>query len=477
MKKLHTLILGTALLTHCAAHAMAASEDNSIGFAEAWLKIAADNDTLAAARENLIQAEQKRDAAKDMYFPEIELSANYIYLDKEVTLSPHDILESMPAGDRLTPLINGLGQSYGLTAAAMNSTFTSTIAERQNRSSAIHGYYPIYAGGRIEAAQDIAAGQEGEATEKLAMTRQEQFETLAKYYFGVVLAKQVYETRQEVEVGLRKHRDHAVLLEEQGQIARVERLQAEAAYDKARVERRKAASELDIAGVALTRMLKSSESVVTRDNLFLNDTLPPLSSFIAKTLAHSPGLGILKAKQEQAAGLIAVEEGKYLPTVAVFGNYNIYEEDDLANKLLPDWVVGVGIKVPLFERSGRAGNLGAAKSMARQLTSLQLQAKSDLSVLAEKTYRQAEQAVEEYTGLGSSLELAEETVNLRIKAFAQGLSTSLDVVDAELFLAGVKTQRAAAGYNYVLALAKLLAVSGEAEDLFLYQNTQAIEVR
>lgn len=471
------LILATGLFIHGAVPAVAAAGGNTIGFAEAWQIIAAQNDTLAAARENLKQAGQKRDAARDMYLPEIELSANYLYLDDEVTLSPADILPSMPAGDRLAPVISGLGRSYGLSAAATNSALTSTIAERENRSSAIRGSWPIYAGGRIDAAQDIAAGQETEAGQKLEMTRQERFETLAHYYFGAVLAKRVFETRSEVEEGLRKHRDHSILLEEQGQIARVERLQAEAAYDKAGVDRRKAGRELEIAGVALARLLKSAEPVEPADPLFQNDAMPPLSAVIDKTLAHHPGLGILQAKQEQAAGLIAVEKGKYLPTVAVFGNYNLFEEDDLANRLLPDWVVGIGIKMPLLERSGRAGNLGAAKSMVRQLESLRLQTTSDLSVLVERTYRQAEQATEEYRGLGSSLELAEETVRLRVKAFDQGLSTSLDVVDAELFLAGVKTQRAAAAYNYVLALAKLLAVSGEVENFFLYQNSQAIEVR
>jgi outer membrane protein TolC len=211
--------------------------------------------------------------------------------------------------------------------------------------------------------------------------------------------------------------------------------------------------------------------------LFINNSIPSLESFIDKTITHHPGLGILDSKKEQAVGLIKVEKGKYLPTAALFGNYSLYEEDDLASKLTPDWLVGVGVKIPLFERSGRSGKLAAAKSMVKQIESLQLQTRSDLSVLVEKTYRQANQALEEYIGLGSSLELAEETVNLRVKAFSQGLSTSLDVVDAELFLAGVRAQRSVAGYNYVTALARLLATSGEIDDFFLYQTEQGIEVQ
>lgn len=53
------------------------------------------------------------------------------------------------------------------------------------------------------------------------MEQQARFEDLSKYYFSVVLAKEVLATRQAVEQGLKKHRDFAIKLEEQGQIARV----------------------------------------------------------------------------------------------------------------------------------------------------------------------------------------------------------------------------------------------------------------
>ncbi|MEH6532975.1 MAG: TolC family protein, partial [Photobacterium frigidiphilum] len=97
--------------------------------------------------------------------------------------------------------------------------------------------------------------------------------------------------------------------------------------------------------------------------------------------------------------------------------------------------------------------------------------------LVEKTYREANQSLEEYNGLKSSLALAEENVRLREKAFSQGLSTSLDVVDAEMYLAGVKTQRLAAAYQYVISLSRLLAVSGEMNSFNQYQQYQGLEVK
>lgn len=143
------------------------------------------------------------------------------------------------------------------------------------------------------------------------MKQQAKFEDLAKFYFGVAMTQQVLQTRIDVEQGLKKHFEHAVKLEQQGQIAKVERLQAEASYDKARVERQKAARDMEIAQVALTKLLKMDIPAVPSTPLFTNTSLPPMSAFIDKTLAGYPGLQILDAKKKQANGLIDAEKGKY----------------------------------------------------------------------------------------------------------------------------------------------------------------------
>jgi len=184
-------------------------------------------------------AEYKQDAAKSLYFPEIDLSASYIYLDDQVELSPDDVLDSMDAGDQVKSILGSLAGSVGLSPSQLNSELTSTIAGRDSVSSLLKAAWLVYTGGRITAAQNIAAGQLNEARYNFELQFNIQFENLIRYYFGAVLAKHVYGTRLSVEKGLTKHRDHAVLLEKQGQIAKVERMRAEASLDKAIVERKK----------------------------------------------------------------------------------------------------------------------------------------------------------------------------------------------------------------------------------------------
>jgi len=348
---------------------------------------------------------------------------------------------------------------------------TSTIAERDMFNSSIRALWPIYTGGRITAAHDYAAGRSDQAVAQLKMETQARYEDLSKYYYSVVLAKEVIRTRQSVERGLIQHRDFSIKLEQQGQIAKVERLQAEASLAKAVVDRKKSEKDLDITTSALTEILNQTDQVVPQSLLFINHSLPLLSAFTEQTLLTYPGLDILNAKQKQAASSIKAEKGKYYPEVYLYGDYVVYEDDSLASELAPDWFVGIGVNVPLFDNSGRSERVQAAHSSALRVRYLYQQAKQDLTVLVKKTYFEAQQAIEEAQGLDASLALAEENLKLRKKAFNQGLSSSIDVVDAELFFASIKIQQQVAKFNYIIALNKLLALSSEMSTFTQYELT------
>ncbi|PSW20704.1 TolC family protein [Photobacterium sanctipauli] len=451
---------------HLPEQSTAYKAQQSVSFLDAWHAVVGSNDGLAAERANVERYRHMQDAAKDLYLPKVTASAKYTRLDKPVEIKPSDLFDSMAVSDRLN-----------LNLSSLDPLFTSQLTERDVFTSSIRAVWPIFTGGRISAAQDVAKGQSEEAKNMLKMKQQGTFEDLSKFYFGVVLTQQVLDTRIDVEVGLKKHFEHAKKLERQGQIAKVERLQAEASYDKARVERQKAQRDLEIAQVALTKLLKLGAPAMPSTALFTNTSLPPMSAYIDKTLADYPGLHILDAKKKQANGLIDAEKGKYYPEVYLYGNYNLHEDDTLASKTSPDWAVGVGVNIPLLDNSGRSGKVKAAHSAVTQVNYLRAQAEQDLTVLVEKTYREAMQSLEEYNGLASSLQLAKENVRLREKAFSQGLSTSLDVVDAEMYLASVRTQRSAAAYQYVISLTRLLAVSGEINSFNQYQQYQGVEVQ
>ncbi len=463
----------------------------SFTFAEAWQILLAKSDSFAAQNDAIKRQEYLQEAATKHHLPNITLGGNYVRLSEPLTadgskVEPLASMNPVTVGTALAKMthVGKISPQFAhdignlLQSLSGDSVNTTTELTKQDVfTSTLTAIIPIFTGWRIEAAEEIAAQQTKESKARLALLQQTEFAALAKVYFGVVLAEKVLETKIEAEKGLEIHHNHAIALEKEGQIARVERLKAEAAFDRARVATGKSRRMLEVAKLALTKMLQQESEAVPRSTLFINKELSEKENFIDKTLAAHPALAILKTKKEQAKGLIKVEKGNYYPQLFAMGTYNLYKDNSIVGESTPDWFAGVGMSVSLFDNKGHRQKVEAARAALSQAGHLYKKSERDISVLVEKTWQESMQAMEEFSGLQSSVKLAEENVRLREKGFSQGIFISLDVVDARLFLESVKTQQLVASYNYVVSLAQLLAVSGEIERFIEYQKRGAAEAQ
>ncbi|MGL4905649.1 MAG: TolC family protein, partial [Plesiomonas sp.] len=292
---------------------------------------------------------------------------------------------------------------------------------------------------------------------------------LTRFYYGVTLAKNVYQTRQQVATALNQHLQHAIKLEQQGQIAKVERTSAQVAYDRAQVDAENARRELEIAQLVLDELLHK-EGVQPTSPLVTRLTLPSMPALVKTALQANPAISLLDAKDKQAESLEKAERGRYLPNVAAVGNYNLYHDDSILGERAPDWMVGLGVTIPLVDNSGRNDLLAAAHIARKEVGYRRAELERQLKVGVEQAYRELEQAKTEYDSLKSSQVLAQENFQLRNKAFEQGLATSLDVVDARMTQSAIDTQRLAASYRMTTALSKLLALSGQPDAFNRYQQ-------
>ncbi|QUM86773.1 MULTISPECIES: TolC family protein [unclassified Moritella] len=434
----------------------------AIDFSEAWYQVVQKNDALQAKKEEVKHSEALQSAAKSLYLPNVDITGSYTHLDKPIEIDTSGVKGKVGA---ISPIIAGM---------LPNSV---PLSNQNVAHSSLNAVLPIYTGGRITAAQDIREAQVSEAESNYDLATRATFTQLVQYYFGVVLSEQVYQVRLDAVDALADHLNHAIKLEQQGQIAKVERLMAQVSLDKAQIEAQKSLRDYEIAKLALTKMLKQQDSVLPTTPLFVNNSATSVTPYLSKTLTDHPGIAVLNAKREQAKGMVEMAFAKHLPEVMLYGNYNLYSDDSVMGQSVPEWMVGVGVRIPIIERSGTSQEVVAAKSSVRRVNLLQMQMQQDLSILVEKTYAEMSQALEEYNSLASSQALSEETVVLRQKAFSQGLSTSLEMADAQLYATSIRVQRLSASYNYVKSLAQLLSVSGDIDRFMDYLKINGIEVK
>ncbi|MCH1918140.1 TolC family protein [Shewanella sp. A3A] len=440
-----------------------------VTLANAWQQLQQVSDKLAADGEQVNAAQAEQQGAKDLYLPQLSIEGTYTRLEKplELDLTKLNPLASMD--------LSTLPAQYAAIFASIpQSMFVTPFTEQEVYNASLRAMWPIYTGGQITAAQAIREAQVAEKQQQHELTRRELFTQLIDRYYAVDVSQSLVVTQQQLVDSLTTHYQHALKMEQQGQIAKVELLNAEVALDDAKVTLGSATRQMEMAQIALRRLLHEP-SADAISPMFVLDTPPSLPQVTQLTLSQHPALKLLHSKEEQAKGLIDMENGKYKPTVYLYGNYTLYDDDSLLAEMTPDWMVGVGVRVPLISRDGRSGKVLAAKSALLQARYTKAQTTQDLSLLVDQSYRQMQQAAEEISSLNTSRKLAQENLRLRELAFNQGLATSVERVDAELKLSAVNTRQLAAKYRYMQAYAQLMAVSGQLDDFIGYSKQQEMK--
>ncbi|MGL4978203.1 MAG: TolC family protein [Plesiomonas sp.] len=444
-----------------------------VRFDQAWQTLQQVNDGLKAELSAADRSQKMAEATDGLNLPKIDLTGSITRLSDPLSLDLKDMQPFPTLAPQLGHLIGELVSNGLLSADAANKLKnlpTETDLSNQTvKTAGVNALWVIYSGGRISAAQTAAYAQADEARQQFALKRLQAFSDLTRFYYGVTLAKNVYQTRQQVATALNQHLQHAIKLEQQGQIAKVERTSAQVAYDRAQVDAENARRELEIAQLVLDELLHK-EGVQPTSPLVTRLTLPSMSALVKTALQANPAISLLDAKDKQAESLEKAERGRYLPNVAAVGNYNLYHDDSILGERAPDWMVGLGVTIPLVDNSGRNDLLAAAHIARKEVGYRRAELERQLKVGVEQAYRELEQAKTEYDSLKSSQVLAQENFQLRNKAFEQGLATSLDVVDARMTQSAIDTQRLAASYRITIALSKLLALSGQPDAFNRYQQ-------
>lgn len=440
-RRLRRFALGLLLLQQAAAlPAQEPAGAVALSYEQARARLEQVSDALAAADANLVARQALSDAARRMRLPELSLEARYLEFQKTLEL---------PLGS-LAPV----AEAYGI-----GDPLRFEQRDRRLRP-VLTTVLPLYTGGQIPAAQAAAAAAVRGADAERAQQSQALTSQLVEAYFGQVLAAQAVAVRREVRDGLERHLTHAEALEREGFATRAQRLQAAVARDAGEREYRKAVHDRDAAAAALSLMLRSGAPVAPTTPLFVSGAPPePLEAFTAAALERHPQLAQLRALDEQAGEGVRAQRAALKPQVFLFGQYDLYRDDALLTDT--DWAFGVGLRYTLLSGSDRPRRIGAARAQQAQAQAALREARNRISIGVAGAWNALETARQQYLLLDSGIEQAREHLRLQELSFREGQSTSLDVIDARLGLGGALLERAQAAYEYAVALARLLELSGQ----------------
>ncbi len=400
-----------------------------LSFTEAVAKMEANNPALASAEEEILQKEEELKSAQGLRYPKGELEMKQTFLNSPIEIS----IDPIP--------------------------FSYEVQEKQFTKGQIKLSLPIYTGGRISAANEVSKHRKTEAIAQKEWTRFQLLTELAQRYYGLNLARQNCKVQTLKRELMEKHVDRAERLFREGIIAKVELLHAQVELAKAKQEEASAQRDISIIMEGLNNLLFENDTWEPSSELFILNSDPPIDSFKESINDTHPAMSILSSKVAQANAGVKAEKGANRPTVYLFGMHEVFKDD--LTLLDPTWAMGIGLNYTFFDGFQGKHKTASAKALVRKAEYMRIKIKKDLESLVIKRYEEMKKAREQWESFDTTLQLTAENLRVRTKAFEEGVSTSIEVVDAVYQHSRAQLGRLKSAYDYDVALFQLLEASGQ----------------
>jgi outer membrane protein TolC len=496
------VVISISLTTVYSVSAQNSLTTKQLSFEDA-LRLTLENSHIIKQSGYLLnEKKQEVRAAKSLYFPKVGIAASYMEMSDDLTL------DLTPVRDAITPLYSALsnyGDFSGIPnpdpntnqqmpvlpdevstqimrqklkeglATVQDGEWNKMIQQKQFGTVMANFQWPIFAGGKIHAANKAAEIKLTEADQKSHQNEDELMAELAERYYGLCLAQQAILVRQDVYDGMEKHLQDAIKMQQEGLIAKADVLHAQVFHSQAERELSKAIRTGQILNQALLNTLAVDDNVnvQTQSQLFYLDSIENVSWFKTQAREHNPLLQQVESKRLLAEQGYKVEKADYFPAIAAQGMYDIVDKD--LSPYAPQWTIGIGLKWTLFDGGSRYRKITAAAYKTDQVKEAGLKAEKDIETIINKSYEELEMYREQLDQLSSAKEFAEEYVRVTEKAFHEEMANSTEVVDARLALCQVRIERLQAIYGYDLSLARILEYSGIAGEFPQYAKRPGVK--
>jgi outer membrane protein TolC len=270
--------------------------------------------------------------------------------------------------------------------------------------------------------------------------------TVTQSYYGLVVAQRKYASAQRAAAEAGRFLDISQKLENGGEVARADVI--------------KARNRLDLA-VLLFPDFNQDFTVV--DDLQAPEPLPPFAEIEVAGKKNNPDLRAALAAYEGANHEVTAAWGGLLPSLSVDYFYGI---DSNKFAIRTDGVRNIGysavasLQIPIFSWGADRSKLKQAELRRDQAHVELTHAQRLLLSHLREFYNEAETSRSEMESLGSSAEMAAESLRLTTLRYQAGESTVLEVVDAQNTFTQARNANDDGQARFRVALANLRTLTG-----------------
>lgn len=450
----------------------AQEKEMRLSFEQALQRMHEDNKSLKIAEQEAKWARNEHQRLNSFWYPHLTATGAYVHLSNPVEVKESlsqftdpvvDFIHSVLPGEELvSSVLNGLGKkSFSVPLFPQNVTSVDALVT-----------WPLFTGGKR-----IYAGKIGKLMVDIAEINQEKTNAeqqilLVETYYGLRLGRKIIEVRTETYNAMERHFQNALKLEEKGMINKAERLYFQVNRDEAKRELEVARKDWTVLQNTLKTLVQidSGDEIRPVSSLFIHESLPDLPFFKNLVSENNYLVSMLGVQHDIQNQQMKIAQSAYLPNIEVFGKQTLYAHG-ISKNLAPRTMWGVGFSWNLFDGLDREKKIGQAKINRFMIAAEKEKMTDDLMLAVDKFYNQIQSALENVTALKSTVAMSRELVRARRKAFAEGMATSTEVIDAELMLSKVRIATLLAYFEFDSGLIHLLSVCGIPDTFSRYSST------
>jgi outer membrane protein TolC len=408
----------------------------------------------------------------------------------------------------------GQARASGLPQLRMNTAFThvyenaraQAVGQIFNQPNTYNVNFnlnvPLFQGGRVGAGLRAASRLRGAATADVEQARADVTVTLLGAYLDALLAERLVDIQRE-QVRLADDRVRQMeQMERAGRASRYEVLRARVERSNLEPAAIQAAGDLEVALLEVKRLANLPAEQPLR---LVSAITPEAVTALAQgaegagpaadsaAIAALPAVRAAELRAQASRAGVSVARADYLPTVSVFlqSGWQAFptgwsfptsrgglspvacppgsEADRVCTQQNGGWFTdrsaGLQLSWPVFDGLRTRSNVALARAQADIAAAQAAQAREAAAVQLAQARANLARARAQFNATRQTTAEAAEAFRLASLRFNRGLSTQLDVSDAQLALATARTNEARATYDLYLATAELARARGRAVPL------------
>ena len=437
-----------------------------------------ESETVGIAQSSLAQAEGERRRARSAYFPQLTGSASYTRTlrsqfsalqGEEGTPAPVpeecDAFVPRPG----LPIEERLDSLEAAVECASNADPFAGLGDdlpfgrENNYRFGLSFSQTLFSGGRVTGQSRAANANVRSAAIGLTSARAQLLLDVTRSYYDAALGDRLVAIAQATLMQADTTLSQTTLAREVGNQSEFDLLRARVTRDNQRpvVIQRQAARDLayyqlkNLLNLPLEQPLTLTSELVDT-GLVQTARLSELVQSSGDTApdARAPGRQAHEAVESQA-GLLRAARGQRWPQVSLTSDYaEIGYPDDgspFGTNYLSDWVVAVGVQVPLFTGGRVKGDVAVAQAGLQQ-AQLRLRQTRELAQLdARSAQLQLGAAVAAWEASAGTEEQADRAYLIAEVRYREGISTQTELNDLRIQLAQAQATRAQAARDLQVA--------------------------